>query len=159
IRQMHFEDIAGIARVHAATWRTTYRGILPDDYLDAIQVEEWQERWLPALSTPAPDRFGYVAGKEENGENAGFVRGGNTRYPELPYRGELYAIYILKEYQQHGLGRRLVQALARDLLNAGMPGMLLWVFESNLASRRFYEALGGQFVKSNTFEVGGATVV
>ena len=158
IRRMRIEDIAGIARVHATTWQTTYRGIIPDDYLDAIQVEEWQERWIPNLTTPASDKFGYVAENEETGEIAGFVRGGTTRYPDLPYRGELYAIYVLKTYQQHGLGRRLVRALARDLQDAGMHEMLLWVFEANSASRCFYEALGGQLVKTNTFEIGGVPI-
>lgn len=33
IRPMRLEDVTGIARVHARTWQTTYRGILPDDYL------------------------------------------------------------------------------------------------------------------------------
>lgn len=155
IRPMRIEDVAGIARVHARTWQTTYRDIIPDDYLDSIQEEEWQERWLPTFNQPQPDRFGYVAENEENGEIAGFVRGGPTRSPDLPYSGELYAIYILKEYQQRGLGRRLVRVLAEDLQRAGMAEMLLWVFEMNTASRRFYEALGGQFVKINTFEVGG----
>src|SRR5258707_8931738 len=110
IRPMRVKDVAGIARVHASTWQTTYRGIIPDDCLDAIQEDEWRERWLLNLSEPRPDTFGYVAENEENGEIAGFVRGGSTRYPELPYRGELYAIYILKVYQGHGLGRRLMSA-------------------------------------------------
>src|SRR5262245_31616559 len=131
IRQMRIEDVAGIARVHVRTWQTTYRGIIPDDYLDAIQEEEWQQRWLPGLSQPAPNTFGYVSENEENGEIVGFVRGGTTHYPELPYRGELYAIYILKAYQQHGLGRRLVRALASDFVTAGLSEMLLWVLESN----------------------------
>lgn len=159
IRRMRIEDNAGIGRVHALTWKTTYRGMLPDAYLDAIQVEEWQQNWVPRLSNPAPNRFGHVAENEENGEIIGFVRGGSTRYPELPYRAELYAIYILEAYQQRGLGRRLAQALAGDLQKAGFSDMLLWVFEENHSSRRFYEALGGQYIKSNTFEVGGASVV
>jgi ribosomal protein S18 acetylase RimI-like enzyme len=158
IRPMRAEDVAGIAHVHASIWQTTYRGIIPDDYLDTIQLEEWRARWLPTLTTPTPKTFGYVAENEEIGEIAGFVRGGTTRYPELPYRGELYAIYILKTYQKLGLGHRLMQALARDLQNAGLPEMLLWVFEANRASRRFYEALGGQYVKMNTFEIGGTSV-
>ena len=158
IRPMRVKDVAGIARVHASTWQTTYRGIIPDDYLDAIQVEEWRERWLPNLSQPRPDTFGYVAENEESGEIAGFVRGGSTRYPELPYRGELYAIYVLKAYQGHGLGRRLVSALASDLVVAGLPEMLLWVFEQNVLSRRFYESLGGQYIKTNTFEIGGVSI-
>ena len=159
IRRARVEDAAGIARVHVNSWQTTYRGIVPDDYLDAIQLEEWRERWVDNLSTPAPNTFGHVAENEENGEVAGFVRGGTTRNPELPYRGELYAIYTLKEYQLHGLGRHLVQSMARDLQNADMTEMLLWVFETNLASHRFYETLGGCYVKSNTFEINGVPIV
>jgi ribosomal protein S18 acetylase RimI-like enzyme len=159
IRRMSSEDSAGIGRVHALTWKTTYRGIIPDSYLDAIQIEEWQQRWIPNLNNPAPNTFGHVAENEEDNEIVGFVRGGPTRNPELPYRAELYAIYILEAYQQRGLGRRLVQALAKDLQSVGFSDMLLWVLEENHASRRFYEALGGQYIKSNTFEVGGATVI
>lgn len=159
IRPMRSEDREGIGRVHALTWQTTYRGIIPDAYLDAIQVEEWQQRWTPMLNNPAPNTFGHVAVNEESGEIVGFVRGGPTRYPDLPFRAELYAIYLLTAYQQRGLGRRLTQALARDLQRVGFSDMLLWVLEENHSSRRFYEALGGQYVKSNTFEVGGAQVV
>lgn len=158
IRPMRLEDVPGVARVHARTWQTTYRGIIPDDYLAAIQEEEWQQRWLPAFQQPQPDRFAYVAESEENGEIAGFVRGGPTRYPDLPYRGELYAIYILRTYQGRGLGRRLVRALACDFQCIGLAEMLLWVFEANTSSRRFYEALGGQLVRTNSFEIGGVSL-
>ena len=158
IRQARLEDAAGIAHVHASTWQTTYRGIVPDSYLDTIQVEEWRERWVRDLSTLAPNIFVHVAENEENGKIVGFVYGGTTRYPDLPYQGELYAVYILKEYQQRGLGRRLVQALARSLLDAGMSDMLLWVLEANSATRRFYEALGGCSVKTSIFEIHGTQI-
>lgn len=158
IRQARPEDATGIARVHVQTWQTTYRGIIPDSYLDTIQAEEWRERWTHDLSVPVPHTFSFVAEYEENHEIAGFVHGGVTRYPELPYQGELYAIYILKEYQQHGLGRLLVRSMGRSLLNAGIPDMLLWVFEANLAARRFYEMLGGQYVRTSTFELHGAQI-
>lgn len=159
IRQSRPEDATGIARAHVRTWQTTYRGIIPDNYLDTIPVEEWQVRWKRDLSIPRPGQFVYVAENEENGEIAGFVWGGVTRYPDLPYQGELYAIYVLKNYQKHGLGRFLVQALTKALLDEGLSSMFLWVFEANLASRRFYEALGGQYIKSNTFEIHGTPVV
>jgi UDP-N-acetylmuramate dehydrogenase len=55
------------------------------------------------------------------------------------------------------VGRRLVGAVAHALAEAGMPSMLLWVFADNPA-RRFYEALGGQLVARQTFELGGTTL-
>ena len=37
-------DDAGIGRVHAESWRGAYRGIVPNDFLDSIDVDEWSER-------------------------------------------------------------------------------------------------------------------
>lgn len=158
IRPAHLEDAAGIAHVHVATWLCTYRGIIPDEYLDAIQFEKRHARWIGILKIPAPAQFTHVAEDEENGTIAGFVGGGPTRHPELPYRGELYAISILQEYQQRSLGRRLVRTLATDLLHAVLPEMLLWVFEQNNTARRFYEKLGGRYVKTNTLDIRGVAV-
>lgn len=160
IRRARIEDAPEIAHIHIQTWLTTYRGIIPDSYLDALPAREEERRayWEDQLSVVRENQFLYVAQDEEAERLAGFVVGGPTRYPDLPYTGELYAIYILQEYQQRGLGRLLTQALAGDLLEAGMAEMLLWVLEKNLASRRFYEILGGKYVKSNTFEVDGTTI-
>jgi len=73
---------------------------------------------------------------------------------EPAYASELYAIYILKEYQGHGLGRRLTLALAEDLLRAGIYSMMLWVLIENPACY-FYEALGGLPIRTGHVEIGG----
>lgn len=159
IRPMRIEDSAGIARVHVTTWQTTYQGIVPDDYLNSLSIEKREQHWIHNLSTTPADVSGYVAENESNGEIAGFIRGGKTRNPELPYRGELYAIYILQNYQRRGLGRLLIEALVKDLIKVGISDMLLWVLEANHASRRFYEALGGQHVKDNIFEINGIAIM
>ncbi len=39
----------------------------------------------------------------------------------------------------------------------GIAKVHIWVFAQN-PSRRFYEALGGQYLKSAQFEIGGATL-
>lgn len=156
IRKARPTDAAGITHVHVTTWRTTYRGIVPDGYLDNIPVEQWQERWLRDLREPG-DRFIYVAEDEANGTIAGFVMGGPGHPDEPIYKGELHTLYILKEYQQRGLGRLLVQALATSLLEAGISSMLLMVMDAN-PGRHFYEALGGTRVRSNTFEVNGVAI-
>lgn len=75
--------------------------------------------------------FVFVA-EDIQGKIVGFVGGGKIRTdnPEndLRYQSELYAIYLLKEAQGHGLGRRLMLALVEKLVEAGMHSMLLWVF-------------------------------
>jgi GNAT superfamily N-acetyltransferase len=157
IRQARPGDAAGITRVHVQSWQTTYRGIIPDDYLDSIPAEQWQARWLRDLSEPGTNEFTYVAENELTGEIAAFVWGGPERHHDPLYSGELYAIYILDAYQRQGLGRRLIQALVRSLLDVGISSLLLWVIDAN-PGRYFYEALGGKRVKSGTFEVRGVTI-
>jgi len=39
IRRATPSDLAGMARVHVETWKTSYRGIVPDAHLDALTYE------------------------------------------------------------------------------------------------------------------------
>ena len=43
-------DAAAIARVHVDAWRTTYRGIVPDEYLSSLSYEKSQQRWERLLT-------------------------------------------------------------------------------------------------------------
>ena len=45
----------------------------------------------------------------------GFADGGPERGGNQTYRGGLYAIYLLEEYQRKGIGHRLVSAVAQRL--------------------------------------------
>lgn len=39
VRSARVEDAGAIARVNVDTWRTTYPGIVPQDYLDALDPD------------------------------------------------------------------------------------------------------------------------
>jgi ribosomal protein S18 acetylase RimI-like enzyme len=156
IRQASASDAAGIARVQVDSWRTTYRDIVPAEYLDNMSYAEREQKWEQWLSDPESKTFAYIA---LNGASqvVGFVSGGANRAHDPLYAAELHAIYILQEYQGRGIGRRLTLTLATKLLELGLDSMLLWVLAGNPA-RRFYEALGGQLVKTSQFELTGATL-
>lgn len=149
-------DAAGIARVHVDTWRTTYAGIVPAEFLAHMSYEEGQQRWVSRLSDTQNATFVFVA-EDEQGQIVGFVSGGPNRNDEPLYQSELYAIYILQAYHGRGLGQQLTVALVEKLLQMGMNSMILWVFATNPA-RHFYEALGGQLVKASQFEISGAII-
>ena len=155
IRQARVEDATGIARVRVDSWRTTYKSIVPDDYLANMTYEESERRWQRILNDiNSTSGICYVA-EDETGQVVGFISGGPEREHNNPnYPGELYAIYILKEYQGRGIGRRLTESLVEKLLQAGLESMLVWVLAENPACR-FYESLGGQPVKTDQEEIGG----
>jgi ribosomal protein S18 acetylase RimI-like enzyme len=156
IRAARIEDATGIAKVHVDSWRTTYKGIVPDDYLANLSYQRRITIWNDILRDTEKKYIVYVA-ENETHEIVGFVSGGPDREENPPYVAELYAIYISQEYQGQGIGRRLVRVFAEQLWRAGMKSMLLWVFAQN-AARRFYEALGGRCVKTAQYQAGSVTI-
>lgn len=101
----------------------------------------------------------YFVAETEDGDIVGFANAGPEREGDRAYRGELYAIYILEEYQRTGLGRRLFSSVTRRLLSDGFNSMLLWVLEDNRPACRFYESLGGERVGRKPITIGGADLV
>jgi len=162
IREATLADARGIAEVHVASWRTTYRGIMPDAYLASLSVDDRERSWARQISAPNYEAVTYVVedeGRDEAGRIVGFASGGPRYVGDSAYSGELYAIYLLEEEQGHGLGRRLVRAVAERLAREGMTSMLVWVLETNPA-RRFYESLGGVLLPERQyFERAGSRLV
>lgn len=129
IRRATPADADSIARVHVATWRAAYRGIVPDGYLHALSAEARAARWRADLAGTATVTWVAVS---DDGEIAGFATRSAATAP-----AELYAIYVAAPVWGQGLGRALLEAAG-----AGCDGVGLWVFEENPRARRFYEAAG-----------------
>lgn len=138
--------------MQVASWRTTYKGIVPASYLDAMTVEDHAGRWARLLARPGNLDTTFVV--EERGHVVGFAMGGAEREGDRRYRGELYAIYLLKEAQGRGHGRALVEAVSGALLKQGFPSMLVWVLRDNFAARGFYERLGGVYLREHDLDFG-----
>ena len=154
IRAANPADAGQIARVHVDSWRTTYESIMPAEYLAGLSYRDRESMWNEALTTDRPSSGIFVA-ETEGGDVVGFASWGPEREGDSTYRAELYAIYILQEHQNRGLGRDLVSAAAQSLLDDGLSSMLLWVLEDNHPACRFYESLGGQRVGRKTVTIGG----
>ena len=145
VREAKIADVAEIARVNIDTWRTAYRKIIPEDYLAKLSYEKRESSWLEIISTAENDpHFVYVA-ENNSGKIVGFAAGGRERTGRYMYQGELFAIYILEEYQRQGIGRQLVRSVVVNLTELGLNSMLVWVLGGNSACK-FYEALGGEKV-------------
>ena len=153
IRPARVEDAPGIARVHVDSWRSTYRGLVPDSVLANLSYERREDMWRNGLSNAERKNYDYVA-VDEQGHIVGFVTGGPLRDGDPSYESELHAIYLLQEAQGQGIGRRLMLIFVERLLQSGVTSMLLWVFADNPA-RQFYETMGGQAIQSQPLEIGG----
>jgi ribosomal protein S18 acetylase RimI-like enzyme len=154
VRPADVGDAAAIARVHVATWRTTYRGLLPDDFLDSLDEAGYEERWGRSLA----DETTRVYVAEDGREVVAFASAGRERAGEDGYGGELYAIYVLREAQGRGHGKSLVRAVIAGLRELDLHDMIVWVLRENAPARGFYERLGGVYVRTQPITIGAAVL-
>lgn len=154
MRQATIHDAPEIARVHVDSWRTTYKGIVPQEYLDSLSYAARTDAWNAGLAKT--DALNFVA--EDTGKMCGFICGGKLREPIADYDAELYAIYLLAEYQNRGIGRSLAQHLAKSLVQDGFKQLVVWVLVENPACG-FYTHLGGERIAEKPIQIGGAQLV
>ena len=157
VRPARKEDAAAIARIHVESWRSTYAGLLPDRMLLRMNVAEHEARWWRhVLSHWRRNHFVYVAEDKKQGV-VGFGSGGPTREPNLPFRGEIYTLYLADEFHGTGCGKRLFCALAERSVREYGNSLIVWVLSGNPA-RFFYAALGGKAVARRPSTMGGAKI-
>jgi GNAT superfamily N-acetyltransferase len=153
IRRATVADASVIAAVRIDSWRATYRGIIPDDYLDGMKVEDSTAIWSRILSATSSAANVFVA--EVDGEVLGFAAGMTLKEAKLGYDSELTAIYLEPSVQRAGIGRRLVAHVAATLSSAGANNMLVWVLAENRQARQFYEMLGAELLVEQPFSWDG----
>jgi L-amino acid N-acyltransferase YncA len=153
IRPARAEDAAAIAHVHVESWRTTYTGIVPDEYLAGLDEVLREKLWTEWLSG---DPVVLVA--EGESRVVGFAHAGMIREPVEACDGELYSLYLLREAQGRGTGSALMRSMARVLGERGFKGLAVWVLERN-PSRLFYEKNGGRVAASKVIDIGGARMM
>lgn len=133
-------DAEDMARVHVASWRETYRGLLADAFLARMSEPGFARRFRRSLTDPgesvtlvAADRYGLV----------GYAQGAASRRA-VPGEAEIATLYLLRQAQGSGLGRRLMIETARALAARGATSLMISVLRDNLRARGFYEHLGGE---------------
>jgi ribosomal protein S18 acetylase RimI-like enzyme len=158
IRPVRLEDAAGIARVHVDSWRSTYKGLIADEFLAALSYQRRTQFWSQYISDLQNIRFLFVAEARPD-EIVGFVSAGPEGEGDLDYPGELYAIYLLLQAQGQGVGRKLVDVAKRELCQRSFSSMLLWVLKDNQPARKFYEAVGGEYLRERPIKIGNQVLI
>jgi ribosomal protein S18 acetylase RimI-like enzyme len=152
IRLASINDIEGIARVHLESWKTSYKGIISDDFLSNITMEGRIRNWTWNFNNQKKDERTFVL-EDKLGHIVGFINGGICREPDLDFSAELYAIYLLEETQGMGFGRLLFNNLVEALKLMKYDSLMLWVLEEN-PSIHFYKNLGGEIITKKEIKIG-----
>ena len=135
-------DFAGI--IYTA-WGETYRGLMPDEILDGRSKEHWEEM---AAKKPEYKYIAYIGG-----EAAGIVSFLPQARDFCTYResAEVVALYVLKKYQKHGVGKAL---LSKHSELFGDRRITLFVLKGNENAVGFYKKMGFDFTGKIIHEGG-----
>lgn len=136
IRPASPEDADGIGRVHAASWKETYAGMIDDAFLASLSPEKSAARFREL-------GFKDILVLTADGSVVGFSVPVKSRDDDLPEDcADVRAIYILKDYQKLGYGKKLLNASIEKLRNEGFTDVSVWVLEGNKNAIAFYENYG-----------------
>ena len=147
VRDARREDIAPLAQLHVATFKEAHGGFR------APTVELRESQWREAFDHDR-DWFCFVA-EGTDGQLLGFAKGTLHDGGVPGFHGELNKIYVLRAWHRHGIGRLLVEHVARRFLERRITSMLLFG-DARSPSNGFYERLGAERLFSPEGEFHGA---
>jgi ribosomal protein S18 acetylase RimI-like enzyme len=156
LRPAKVADARAIARIHVETWRNTYAGILPDSTLVGMTVDGKAAAWRRSLSM-APKAEAVLVAEAPADGLVGFASAGRNREPVLPFAGEVHTLYVLPDWQNQGIGRKLLEGCFARLGEQGLSSAVVWVLSENPA-RFFYERMGGKRAGERDEHLWGALV-
>lgn len=158
LRPATVKDAVAIAEVRIASWRATYRGVIPDASLDDMDVVDSAELWARILST-APSKVVSVYVAESDAGVIGFASGNMLAEKKFGLNAELGAVYLAPHAQRVGIGRRLVAMVADTLSSHGASGAITWVISANKPARQFFEHVGAKLLVEQPYNWDGHDLV
>ncbi|RYJ02819.1 MAG: GNAT family N-acetyltransferase [Actinomycetales bacterium] len=126
-----------MARVHVATWRQTYRGVMPDSVLDDPDLPRARERFWTGALTDERYSGNRVAVAERDGTVIGIAMSGPPEDADATWRTQLYLIYVDASHHGSGAGPALLDAVVEPGESAA-----LWVADPNPRAQAFYRKHG-----------------
>jgi ribosomal protein S18 acetylase RimI-like enzyme len=130
-------DLYGAAVARVASWRAAFTGLVPQDFLDAMDPKAIAAAWKDSISAGRSRLYVAAAGDRIVGyAGLGPAREGS---PDI---GELYALFVHPDWWGAGAAKLLTDAAIADLRDNGCREVWLWVLEANARARAFYRRYG-----------------
>ena len=150
-------DADAVGVLQAESWRVSYRGIMPDGFLDAEAIEHRRAAWRERLSNENHRRW-LLKAHDQAGELVGFACVELDAEPE--WGALLDNLHVRPDRKGKGIGRRLFEA-AREwsFEQLGHGALHLWVIEANREAQQFYSRVGGTIAERKITDVVGVVTV
>ena len=136
IRSARTEDATITATINVLGWKTTYRGLVPDELLDALSVTEKRiERFEDQILQCEI----FLVAENEKGV-VGYLCAGKPRDNDIPYEYEIYAFYVHPDFQRKGVGSNLFDKFKEKIQGSSF---CVYVLDGNMKGINFYQKMGG----------------
>jgi GNAT superfamily N-acetyltransferase len=146
IQPVNADETREACEVITQSWKSAYRGIIDQDYLDSLTSDLW-------LKEEAPGRFVALKLAERI---IGVSCYGRSRIEEFPDDGELMSLYVLPKFIGAGYGHPLLKYAETALAQDGYTNLALNVFTDNTSAIRFYTDHNWQATRNDKhIEIGG----
>ena len=149
IRKVKNSDCKFIAHVITVAWNETYKGIVSDEILNNLYLNE-EERTNNMINRFDENNIHQFV-LEINNEVVGYMNVGLSDDNEYDNCGEIHAIYIISKYKGNGFGKEMVKEGIKELKRMNCNKMLIGCLVGN-PTNSFYEHIGGVFIKTRVFE-------
>lgn len=138
IREARTEDAGCIGEIQVSSWQSAYRGLIPAEFLAALEAGRQAEKWRRILLEPETRVLVACEGERV----VGFCSTIPSRDHDAGDSLEISALYLDPDCWRRGHGRRLCAAALCLARTRGCGSVTLWVLEDNLRARKFYESSG-----------------
>lgn len=156
IRKKQKTDCEGVQKVITLAWQQTYKGIINDEFLNALSLNE-NERIEKSINSFDKNNINELVLEIDN-KIVGFVKYSESKDKNFPGHGEINALYLLKEYKGKGYGKILFDKAKQELENMGYFKIIVGCLEEN-NSNEFYKHMGGKFQSTRIFSRGGQNLI
>lgn len=133
IRKANENDIRPKAIVHYQSWTETYTGLMPQQFLNSRTIEKCESSAARHIESTL------VA--ETNGQVVGFACYKKDSRKTNPPSSEIVALYVLKDYQDLGIGTALMNSCLEILEGS----VILYVLANNENAINYYKSKNFKF--------------
>lgn len=147
VEKIKKEDCKELAEFITKTWNETYRGIVNDKFLDRLKTTESERCNKFIENFDEKNNMQYIIKRDS--EIIGFSKlskGSDKKNIELQ------SLYVLKQYQNKGIGKELIEKAFDEAKKLGYKKVIIGCLENNKANE-FYKKMGCKFIEKRDFNL------
>ena len=138
IIKAELSDSTEIAQLIKDGWNAAYKGIISDEFLKNMDIQELSENWKNKI--------------------LGVIIFGESKDYITKDIGEVFVLYVKVEEKRKGIGTQLMNFAKNKLIEEGYTKMIIWCLIGNKEGANFYKKCGGIKTKERDYILGGIQI-